>query len=186
MDDEKIIELYWARKEDALAETDRKYGAYLNTVAGHILDNCQDSEECVSDAYMRAWNAMPPHKPAVLRAFLAKITRECAIDCFRRKSAKRRKRTEYDCSLDELGDILSDSTSPEKVLESRRLTEVIEAFLAEQTADHRRIFLCRYYFIDPVRDIAVFFGCSESKIKSILYRMRQNLREYLIKEDFDL
>lgn len=186
MEDEKIIELYWARNEDALKETDLKYGTYLETVAYHILYDREDSEECVNDTYLRAWNAMPPHKPDLLRVFLAKITRECSIDKYRRKSARKRKASEYDRSMEELGECVSGGASPENVFETKRLAEAIEKFLREQTADNRRMFLCRYYFFDSVRDTAQFFGCTESKVKSVLYRMRQNLRAYLEKEGFEL
>lgn len=186
MEDDKIIELYWARNEDALRETDEKYGAYLETVAYHILYSHEDCEECVNDTYLRAWNAMPPHRPDMLRVFLAKITRECSIDKYRRKSAKKRRATEYDCSMEELADCVSGGVTPENALEEKRLTEAINTFLREQSSDDRRMFLCRYYFFDSVRDVAQFFACTESRVKSVLHRMRKNLRAYLEKEGFEL
>ena len=184
--DDRIIELYWARNEDALLETERKYGGYLCAVADNILSNQRDSEECVSDAYWRAWNAMPPHRPMHLRVFLAKIVRECSIDRYRRRIARKRGRSQYDLALEELGDCVTGSSSAEEQLMMKELTGAIERFLREQSADNRHIFVCRYYYFDSVSDIAKFFVCSESKIKSTLYRMRQSLREYLKKEGFDV
>ena len=185
MEDNKIIELYWARNVDALRETEEKYGAYLTSLSSQILTNRRDIEECVNDTYWRAWNAMPPHRPNILGAFLAKIVRECSIDKYRRKIAYRRGRAQYDIALEELGDCIG-SESAEATLMAKELTEAIGRFLAEQTADNRRIFVCRYFYFDSLRDIARYFVCSESKIKSTLFRMRQNLREYLKKEGFDV
>jgi len=184
--DGRIIELYWARNEDALSETEQKYGAYLRTVADHILSSPRDSEECVNDTYWRAWNAMPPHRPAHLKIFLAKIVRECSIDRYRRRIAIKRGNTQYDLALDELEECVAGSSSAEDQLMAKELSEAIGRFLGEQSADNRRIFVCRYFFFDPIHDIANFFVCSDSKIKSTLFRMRQNLREYLKKEGFDV
>ena len=184
--DGEIIELYWARNEDALRETELKYGAYLRTVADHILSSPRDSEECVNDTYWRAWNAMPPHRPTHLKILLAKIVRECSIDRYRRRIAQKRRTTQYDLALEELGECTGESSSAEEEMMAKELTEAVERFLREQSADNRRIFVCRYYFFDPIHDIAKFFVCSDSKIKSTLYRMRQNLREYLKNEGFDV
>ena len=186
LDDREIIDMYWARNEDALTETDRKYSGYLKTVADHILSNPNDSEECVSDAYWRAWNAMPPHRPDHLRIFLSKIVRECSIDRYRRKIAGKRANSQYDLVLEELEECVSSEGSCEDHIIANELSEAIGRFLREQSADNRRIFVCRYYYFDPICDIAKFFACSESKVKSTLYRMRQNLKIFLTKEGFDV
>lgn len=186
MEDQRIVELYWGRDESAIKETDRKYGRYLLKVAYNILANEQDSEESVSDTYFDAWNSMPPHKPGALSSYLAKITRRVSIDLFRRKNRDKRRASEYAVSLTELEDCLSAAGGPEEELDAKLLGEAINAFLHQQSEDARNTFVGRYYFLDPVKEVARYCGLTESAAKSMLYRTRVKLRDYLKEEGFDL
>lgn len=186
MEDLKIIELFFERKEYAIAETERKYGRYLSKIAYNILFDKEDSEECVNDTYMKAWNAIPPQRPKILSTFLAKITRRLAIDIFRKKNAEKRGKSEFASSLSELDECIPDNFSAEKEFEYNLLSENINSFLASLSKENRDIFVCRYFYSDSIKEIASFFGTSESKIKSSLFRSRKILKEQLLKEGFDL
>lgn len=186
MEDLKIIELFFERKEYAIAETERKYGRYLSKIAYNILFDTEDSEECVNDTYMKAWNAIPPQRPKFLSTFLAKITRRLAIDVFRKKNAEKRGKSEFASSLSELDECIPDNFSAEKEFEYNLLSENINSFLASLSKENRDIFVCRYFYSDSIKEIASFFGTSESKIKSSLFRSRKILKEQLLKEGFDL
>lgn len=186
MQDEAIVELYWQRDEAAVAETARKYGRYLTQIAYNILANREDSEESVNDAYFSAWNSMPPQKPCALGTYLAKLTRRVSIDRFRRRTREKRRASEYALSLSELEDCVTGGGTPEEALDVRLLAEAICAFLYAQTEEVRSTFIGRYYFLDPLKEVAGYCGMSESKAKSMLYRTRHNLRCYLKEEGFDL
>lgn len=186
MEDLKIIELFFERKECAIAETERKYGRYLSKIAYNILFDKEDSEECVNDTYMKAWNAIPPQRPKILSTFLGKITRRLAIDVFRKKNAEKRGKSEFASSLSELDECIPDNFSAEKEFEYNLLSENINSFLASLSKENRDIFVCRYFYSDSIKEIASFFGTSESKIKSSLFRSRKILKEQLLKEGFDL
>lgn len=186
MEDLKIIELFFERKEYAIAETERKYGRYLSKIAYNILFDKEDSEECVNDTYMKAWNAIPPQRPKILSTFLGKITRRLAIDIFRKKNAEKRGKSEFASSLSELDECIPDNFSAEKEFEYNLLSENINSFLASLSKENRDIFVCRYFYSDSIKEIASFFGTSESKIKSSLFRSRKILKEQLLKEGFDL
>ena len=186
MDDLKIIELFFDRKECAIAETERKYGCYLSKIAYNILFDTEDSKECVNDTYMKAWNTIPPQKPEILRTFLGKITRRLAIDIFRKKHAEKRGNSEYAISLSELDECIPDKYSAETEFEQKELSKSINLFLASLSKENRDIFVCRYFYSDSIKEIASFFGTSESKIKSSLFRSRKILKDQLLKEGFYL
>ena len=186
MDDIRIIDLFLARNEQAIEETDRKYGRLCFGIANRILDKKEDSEECVNDTYLAAWNSMPANRPNVLSTYLSKITRQITIDLFRKKNRLKRYASEYAISLDELGDSFSDSTTPEQELDTKLLIEAINRFLRTLPNDDRNTFIGRYYFFDSLKEVAAYCGMSESKAKSMLYRTRQSLKAYLEKEGFDL
>ena len=186
MNDERIIELFFERKECAIAETERKYGRYLSNIAYNILFDTEDSEECVNDTYMKAWNTIPPQKPMVFRTFLGKITRRLAIDVFRKKHAEKRGNSEFALSLSELDECIPDNLSAETAFEEKELSESINRFLSSLPEENRNIFLCRYFYSDSIKDIASFFQSNESKIKSSLFRSRKALKEHLEKEGFSL
>ena len=182
MEDSKIVELYWERNESAISETQEKYEKYLSKIAYNILADIEDSKESVNDTYLRAWNSIPPHKPVRLSAFLAKITRQISIDIYRKKTAKKRVGSEYTLSLDELFDCAS-SDSPEKEVDMKALSTAINRWLSSVSDTQRKVFACRYFYFDSVKDIAKHLELSESNVKSLLHRARLDLKNYLQKEE---
>lgn len=182
MEDAQIVTLYWDRDERAIGETDKKYGKYLHTIAYNILADREDSQESVNDTYLAAWDSMPPHKPAVLSTYLGKITRRISIDCFRRKNAQKRG-SEYALSLEELEQCVGRNTTEESV-NLQALADAIGKYLETVSLDARRVFIGRYYYLDPVKDIARYCHITESKAKMLLLRTRQGLWEHLQKEGF--
>lgn len=186
MTDEKIVELYWNRDETAINATQEKYGTYLMKIANNILSDYEDSRESVNDTYLAAWNSIPPNKPEVLKTYLVKLTRRISIDIFRKKTRVKRQTTEYSVSLTELNDCISDGNTPEKELETELLGKAINDFLSTLPEDSRNLFIGRYYFLDPLRVAAKYCGMGESKAKSMLFRIRIQLKSYLRKEGFDI
>ena len=186
MQDEKIVALYWERDESAIRATEEKYGAYLTKIAYNILANIEDSKESVNDTYLGAWHSMPPNKPNTLSTYLAKITRRTSIDIFRKRSTEKRKVSEYSVSLDELGDCVSAGDSPEQTVELQLLADTIAAYLQTLPQMNRNVFLQRYYFLDPVQDIADYYGVTKSKIEGMLHRIRKGLKTHLEREGFAL
>ncbi len=186
MKDSEIVNLYWKRNEEAIRQTQQKYGAYLSKVAYNILSDFEDSKECVNDTYLAAWKSMPPHRPGILSTYLGKITRQLSIDVFRKKNSVKRYASEYTVSLDELGDTFSDGTTPENVFDGKMLDAAINRFICALPDDVQRAFVGRYFFLDSLKDIAGYCGMKEGKLKSLLYRTRQQLKSYLVKEGFDV
>ena len=186
MEDEQIVALYWERDEQAISETERKYDRYLLKIANNILNNQEDSRESVNDTYLAAWNSMPPHRPGVLSAYLAKLTRRISIDCFRYRTRNKRMASEYAVSLSELSDCVSGGNTTEEIINAKALADAIGVYLRLQSKETQAAFLGRYYFLDPVKEIARYLGMSESKVKSLLYRTRLGLKEHLEKEGFCL
>lgn len=184
MKDEQIVDLYWDRNEDAIRQTQLKYGSYLSKVADNILANLEDSQECVNDTYLAAWNSMPTNRPNVLSTYLGKIIRQISIDVYRKKNRQKRYASQYVISLDELGDTFSDGTTPEQMLDVKLLDEAINRFVCVLPEETQRAFIGRYFFFDSLKEIAGYCGMKESKLKSLLYRTRQQLKEYLLKEGF--
>lgn len=184
MEDSAIVQLYWDRDETAISRTEYKYGQYLMKIACNILANREDASESVNDTYLAAWESMPPQRPSVLRTYLGKLTRRISIDLFRRKTSEKRGGGEYALSLQELGDCVGGGTDPSLVAEGKALTRAIAAFLESQPLKTRQVFIARYYYMDPVKEIARYCHISEPKAKILLYRARQDLREYLQKEGF--
>ncbi len=184
MEDEQIVQLYFDRNEAAISETKTKYEKYLMKIAYNILFNSEDAEESVNDTYLSAWNAIPPHRPEVLSTFLGKITRGHAIDIYRKQHADKRIPSEYCSSLDELEDCVSDSSSVEDNLEIKRLGEVINVFLKDQSEEARNLFIGRYYYSDSLKDVAAYYGMTEARAKMILFRTRQKLKTFLEDEGF--
>ena len=182
MEDAQIVTLYWNRDERAIGETDKKYGKYLQTIAYNILADREDASESVNDTYLAAWDSMPPHRPAVLSTYLGKLTRRISIDCFRRKHARKRG-GEYALSLEELENCVGENTT-EQAVDVQLLSRAIWDYLYTVTEEARRVFIGRYYYLDPVREIARYCHISESKVKILLLRTRQGLWAHLQKEGF--
>lgn len=182
MEDEKIIELFWNRSESAISETAQKYGNYCYSIAYNILTNSEDAEESVNDTYMAAWKAMPPRRPSILATFLGKITRHLSIDRWRSRNRYKRGGGEIVLALEELEDCIADSQTVEMALERKQLAVVFNRFLDSLPKMERRVFLCRYWYLDPIADIAGYYGFSVSKVTSMLHRTRKKLRTTLEKE----
>ena len=186
MEDEKIVDLYWQRSESAIRETEIKYDRYLTKIAYNILADTEDSRESVNDTYLAAWNSMPPHRPGVLSTYLGKLTRRISIDCFRRRTRQKRGGSEYELSLSELGDCVSGGNTTEEIVNVRLLADAIGIFLRLQSAEARNAFIGRYYYLDSVKEVAAYCGMTESKCKTLLYRTRVALKEYLREEGFEV
>ena len=184
MDDQAILDLYFARSETAISETAAKYGPYCYSIAWNILNNKEDAEESVSDTYLSAWNAIPPRRPNLFAAFLAKITRRLSIDRWRARSAYKRGGGEMDLALEELDHCLTDGDTPELILQRKELLRSVNRFLESLSEQDRSIFLCRYWYLDPIDRIAENFGFTPSKVTSLLHRLRIKLRSHLQKEGF--
>ena len=183
MDDQKIIDLYWSRSETAITETDQKYGKYCYSIAYNILTNNEDAEESVNDTYMAAWKTMPPKRPSILATFLGKITRHLSIDRWRSRNRYKRGGGEIVLALEELEECVTDSQTMEAAYERKQLALVLNRFLESLPETERRIFLCRYWYLDSISDIASYYGFSDSKVTSMLHRTRMKLRTVLEKED---
>lgn len=181
MNDNQIIELYFKRDDRAITETENKYGSYCTKIAMNILNDILDSEECVSDTWFAAWRSIPPKKPAVLAAYLGKITRNLSINRYKLKHADKRGANEFALSLDELGECSASYTPFESSLLAEEIGKCISDFLRMQKPLDRRVFVCRYFFCDSVSDISKHFEISESRVKSLLFRMRGKLKSYLEK-----
>ena len=184
MNDKNIVDLYFNRDEEAIAQTDKKYGRYCYSIAYNILTNKEDAEESVSDTYMTAWRAIPPRRPAVLATFLGKITRNLAIDRWRERSAYKRGGGEVTLALEELEDCVAGLQNVEMEYERKELIRAYVKFLDTLPITERRVFLCRYWYVDSVDTIAEKFGFSQSKVKTMLYRTRAKLRKQLAEEGF--
>lgn len=183
MEDEKIVALYWARSEAAIAETSAKYGSYCYTIAHNILSDPEDARECVNDAFLGAWNAIPPHCPSVLSAFLGKLTRRIAIDKVRSRNAKKRGQGELALALEELSECIPSGQNVEQEVERKELVRALNAFVHSLPLQERRVFLCRYWYLDSIASISRRFGFSQSKVKMMLHRTRRKLLSFLEKED---
>ena len=186
MEDEEIVDLYWQRSESAIRETEIKYDRYLTKIAYNILADTEDSRESVNDTYLAAWNSMPPHRPGVLSTYLGKLTRRISIDCFRRRTRQKRGGSEYELSLSELGDCVSGGNTTEEIVNVRLLADTIGIFLRLQSVEARNAFIGRYYYLDSLKEVAAYCGMTESKCKTLLFRTRVALKEYLREEGFDV
>jgi RNA polymerase sigma-70 factor (ECF subfamily) len=185
IDDDKIIELFWERSEDAIRETEAKYGRYLTSVAANILTDEQDRRECISDALLAAWNAIPPAKPPVLKLYLAKITRNLAVNKWRRLSAEKRRGGQTAAVFDELAELPDEKDTAQEVADSMALAQALSSFLRASGKIKRAVFIKRYWLFMTIKEIARSTGLSESNVKVMLHRMRSELRKHLAKEGFE-
>ena len=182
MEDEAILQLYRTRSEAAIRETSKKYGAYCYRIAYNILSCREDSQECVNDAYLAAWNTIPPKSPAVLATYLGKLTRYISLDRWKRRSAYKRGGGEVVLALEELGECIPADSGTESTYEKKETAAFINRFLQKLPETERRVFLCRYWHLEPVGSIAECFGMSESRVRSMLHRIRKKLRAAMEKE----
>lgn len=184
LEDSEIVALFWARSEDAIAAANGKYGAYCYTVAHNILTSHEDSEECVSDTWLRAWNAIPPQRPGRLAAFFAKITRNLAINRSREQSAEKRGGGALQLALDELSECVASSHDVEREYSRMELERDINRFLRALPARECDVFMSRYFFVEPTETIARRYGMRQSNVYLILSRTRGKLRKFLLEEGY--
>lgn len=187
MDDEKIVSLYFDRDETAIEETRRKYLHYLMKISVNVLGDPGEAEECVNDTYMKAWQSIPPERPASLAAYLGTVIRRISVSRLRRRNAGKRGGTEYDLSLEELGEcvpLAGDPSAVEEEVDRAELGRAISRFLHSLPPLDRRVFTGRYFFFDSVREVADYCGVSPSKVRRILDRTREELRDSLEAEGF--
>ena len=185
MEDQKILDLFFQRSQRAIEETDKKYGSYLYKIAHNILSDREDSKECVNDTYFGAWNAIPPKRPGFLGAFLGKMTRYISIDRWRKCSAQKRGSGEVALALEELTECVSGQPGIEEQMIQREIVASLNRFLASLSVDERTVFLCRYWYVNSMEEIARKTGFSLGKIKSMLHRTRKKLAASLQKEGLE-
>lgn len=186
MDDKAILDLYFARDEQAITETDRKYGSYCYRVANQILCSHEDSEETVSDTYYHTWNTIPPQRPNYLKLFLAKITRNLAFTRWRKLSAAKRGGGETELVLEELSGCIPGKERIDDELNAKELGKAIQSFLSTLPERDQDIFLQRYFFVDDTDTIAKRYGIKRTNVNVILSRTRFKLKIYLTQEGYDL
>lgn len=186
MEDQEIIARFFARDEEGLTAARARYEPYCAAVARNLLTDPRDQEECLSDTWLRAWNAIPPQRPRSLGAFLAKITRNLAINRLRDGNAQRRGGGQVPLALEELGECVSPEGSPEGELDRQAAEEALNRFLDGLPPLQREVFLRRYWYLDSIEDIARRAGWSKSRVTTTLYRLRVRLRAHLIQEGIDV
>lgn len=184
MEDNIIVELYWQKNENAINETSRKYGAYCFAIADNILHNKEDSEECVNDTWLKAWNAMPPQRPTKLQMFLAKITRNLSFNRFNARSAEKRGGGEIILVLDELAECIACETDVASEYEVKELGQSIRMFVHMLPERDGNIFVRRYFFAESVTEISKRYGLTDNHTMVILSRIRKKLKTHLTKEGF--
>jgi RNA polymerase sigma-70 factor (ECF subfamily) len=182
MEDYQIVDLYWSRSESAIAQTEQKYGRMLTGISVKLVPTVQDAEECVSDTYLAAWNSMPDERPVYLGAFLSKIVRRISINKYR--SAHTARRGGAGELIDELTDCIPSDCNLETEYDNKRLAEALNTFLLSLDEQKRYIFIRRYYYSDSIADVAKRAGVGEGKVKTLLFRVRGELRKFLEKEGF--
>lgn len=186
MTDEKIVELYWERSEEAIKETQKQYGRYLHYIAKEILQDEEDAKEIVNETYLKAWNSIPPQRPNPLKEFLGRMTRQISLNRLEQNKAQKRGGGQYLHALDELTECIPDGSGSEDLASNIDLTDAINRFLRSLPIEQRRVFIKRYWYMSSIADTAISFGMSESKVTSILFRVRNKLKDHLTKEGFDL
>ncbi|MBR4761014.1 MAG: sigma-70 family RNA polymerase sigma factor [Clostridia bacterium] len=179
MDDTRIIDLYFKRSESAIIESNKKYGGYCGKIANNILGSFEDAEECVNDTWFRAWNAIPPKRPERLAVFFGRITRNLAIDRYRKKRSEKLGGGQIALCLDELEECIGE-TNP--IADAIGISELLNGFLSDLPERTRNVFLFRYWYMMPVAEIAAQTGMNEGAIKMTLQRVRNKLKDYLKKE----
>ena len=183
MDDNEIVELYWSREEKAILETDKKYGKYCRYIANNILQNKEDTEECVNDTYFNTWNSIPPQRPNIFKTFLGKIARNVALNIYERKKAKKRNGV-LEVALEELNECIVAGANVEQEIQYNELVQKLNNFIKNLPQDKRKIFLERYWYLDSIKEISSKNKMSESSVKITLFRIREKLNMYL--KDGDL
>lgn len=186
MKDNEIIELYWNRDEAAIAATADTYGNYCYSIAYNILYNNEDAQECVNDTWLNAWKSIPPQRPNRLATYLGKITRNLSLNRYKLLTAQKRGKGQVELALSELEGCVPAQPDMDQITDEMVLVNAIETFLRAQTRTERNIFIGRYWYLYPIRDLAGAYRMSESKVVSMLHRMRNKLKLHLEKEGISL
>lgn len=186
MEDREIVELYWQRDEKAIVASDQKYGKYCQTVAGHILESHEDCSECVNDTWMQAWNSMPPHRPELLRMFLAKITRGLAWNRYKAGHAAKRGGGQVALALEELEECVAGTRDVEEEVIAGELAKALRKYVRALPERERHVFVRRYFFTESIEEIANGYGMTENCVMVTLSRARKNLREALLREGYGI
>ena len=182
MNDERIIELFFERSEQAIKELDNKYGKVLHNLSQNILNDRWDAEECVNDAYLGVWNVIPPERPNPLLTFVCKIVRNISIKKYHAKTAVKRN-SAYDVAMEEVTYYILSPQNVEKEIEAKELAHIIENFLDTLSVENRVIFMRRYWFSDTYKEIADRIGITEKTVSMRLTRIRKQMREYLVERE---
>lgn len=186
MNDEEIIRLYFDRNEQAITESSAKYGAYCSAISRNILSDDEDVKECVNDTWLRAWNSIPPTRPAILSAFLGRITRNLSFDRYRNSHRMKRSDGKVTLVLDELQDIVSGHDDPENSALEKELMREINSFLASLSDEKRYMFILRYWHTSEIAEIAERLGISEGKVSTSLSRIRKSLKDHLTGRGYNI
>lgn len=186
MDDRRIVELFLERSEEAILQTDIKYGRYCQRIAFNVLGNSEDSEECVNDAYMRVWGSIPPNEPESLSSYVGRITRNLALDKLRQRNSDKRGNGEVPILLDELAECVSGADELERRQDSEEIVNALNGFLETLNQVERGVFMRRYWMMEPIADVAERYDISVSKTTTMLFRLRGRLKKHLMKEGISL
>ena len=186
MSELEILELFAARNEEAIKRCEKGYGAYCRTIAYRILQDEGEAAECVNDTWFQAWQAIPPAHPQNLGAYLAKITRNLSLNRYRSAHRKKRGADRVSVSLEELAECVPSGETLEQTVEKGRLGKIISGFLRELPKEERVMFVRRYFYMDSVAEVALFLECSESRVKTTMFRCRKRLQEVLIREEVSI
>ena len=186
MQDHEIIDLYFARNEQAIAQSANKYGGYCTSIAQNILRNMQDAEECVNDTWLRAWNSIPPVRPDHLQLYLGGITRHLSLDRYRLLRREKRGGGEMVLALDEMSEVIASDTNVQAQIEQDEFFDLLNRFLWSLPERDCNIFIRRYYYVDSIEAIASRYGLTQANVKKILSRTRAKLHDYLRKEGYSL
>lgn len=182
MEDREIVELYWQRSQTAIAESQKKYENYCMKVALNVLSDWEDARECVNDVWLAAWDRIPPSRPEILSAFLGKIARRISIDCYRRQTAAKRGGNEITLAIEELEECLVARDTVDELLEQKELERLLNEFVCGLEEEKQDMFVRRYWYLDSMKQIAKRHKCSESKVRTTLFRCRKQLQEKLLEE----
>ncbi len=185
MEDNRIVDLFWARSEDAIAETEKKYGRYCHYIAYQILYSDEDANEVVNDTYLKLWKTIPPKRPNPLKSYVGMISRQLALDAYEARHTQKRG-GQVSLALDELSECVSDSSNGSDMSENVALSDSLSRFLRSLPQRTRKIFVRRYFYMSPIAEIARDFSMKESNVTMLLLRTRKKLEQFLKKEGFDL
>lgn len=182
MQDEEIVQLLWEREEEGLVAIQGKYTRYCGAVARRIVESKEDAEECLNDTWLRAWNSIPPHRPENLAGYLAKIVRNQALSLYKKQHRQKRGGGTMSVALEELSDCLTDGTDISEEVEKQELSTVITSYLKGKSREQQAVFIKRYFYMMDIGELAASLSMKENTVKSILFRMRKELKKYLEKE----